>query len=295
VSSSSAILPHPAAHETAASRVLRVVGRALAWIAFGACYVFLYAPLVTIVAFSFNDSTSQSLPFTRFTTRWYTDMFDDSAIFHAVRTSLEVALGTVVLAAIAGTAFALIFDRVRTRTATVIQAALIIPFLLPGMVLGLSLAITFDAFGVSLGMPAVMVGHATFVTPVVMLIVLSRLRRIDPTYLQASMDLGAGRIRTFWHITLPQIRTALLVACLLGFTLSFDEIIVTFFLAGPSPTLPVFVWNQIRFGFTPEINAIFSCIGVASFVIVVVATQILRRDLRRSATGPEAPPLLPTV
>jgi ABC-type spermidine/putrescine transport system permease subunit II len=295
VSSSSAILPHPAARESAASRVLSVVGRALAWIAFGACYVFLYAPLVTIVAFSFNDSTSQSLPFTRFTTRWYTDLFDDSAIFHALRTSLEVALGTVVLAAIAGTAFALIFDRVRTRTATVIQAALIIPFLLPGMVLGLSLAITFDAFGVSLGMPAVMVGHATFVTPVVMLIVLSRLRRIDPTYRQASMDLGAGRIRTFWHITLPQIRTALLVACLLGFTLSFDEIIVTFFLAGPSPTLPVFVWNQIRFGFTPEINAIFSCIGVASFVIVVVATQILRRDLRRSATGPDTPPLLPTV
>jgi ABC-type spermidine/putrescine transport system permease subunit II len=163
------------------------------------------------------------------------------------------------------------------------------------MVLGLSLAITFDAFGVSLGMPAVMVGHATFVTPVVMLIVLSRLRRIDPTYRQASMDLGAGRIRTFWHITLPQIRTALVVACLLGFTLSFDEIIVTFFLAGPSPTLPVFVWNQIRFGFTPEINAIFSCIGVASFVIVVVATQILRRDLRRSTTGPDVPPLLPTV
>jgi ABC-type spermidine/putrescine transport system permease subunit II len=295
VSSSSAILPHPAARESAASRVLSIVGRALAWIAFGACYVFLYAPLVTIVAFSFNDSTSQSLPFTRFTTRWYTDLFDDSAIFHALRTSLEVALGTVVLAAIAGTAFALIFDRVRTRTATVIQAALIIPFLLPGMVLGLSLAITFDAFGVSLGMPAVMVGHATFVTPVVMLIVLSRLRRIDPTYRQASMDLGAGRIRTFWHITLPQIRTALVVACLLGFTLSFDEIIVTFFLAGPSPTLPVFVWNQIRFGFTPEINAIFSCIGVASFVIVVVATQILRRDLRRSTTGPDVPPLLPTV
>jgi ABC-type spermidine/putrescine transport system permease subunit II len=174
------------------------------------------------------------------------------------------------------------------------QGAVTIPFLLPGMVLGLSMAITFNAIGKSLGMLTVMLGHASFVTPVVMLIVLTRLRRIDPSYLQASMDLGAGRVRTFWHIVMPQIRTALLVACLLGFTLSFDEIIVTFFLAGPSPTLPVYVWNHIRFGFTPEINAIFSAIGVVSFVIVVVSTQILRRDLRRVAPGADAP-LLPTA
>jgi ABC-type spermidine/putrescine transport system permease subunit II len=294
VSSSSAVLQHPAAHQPALTRALRIAGRALAWTGFAACYVFLYAPLVTIVVFSFNDSTSQSLPFTNFTTRWYSRLLDDSAIFHALRISLEVALGTVALAAVVGTAFALIFDRMPSRTATAIQGALTIPFLLPGMVLGLSLAITFNALGISLGLLSVMVGHASFVTPVVMLIVLTRLRRIDPSYVQASMDLGAGRLRTFWHVVLPQIRTALLVSCLLGFTLSFDEIIVTFFLAGPSPTLPVFVWNQLRFGFTPEINAIFSCIGVASFVIVVVSTQILRRDLRRAAPGADAP-LLPTA
>lgn len=266
----------------------------LAWFAFGACYVFLYAPLATIMVFSFNDSTSQSLPFTRFTTRWYSALLDDDAIFHALRISLEVALGSVAIAAVVGTSFALIFNHARSRTATALQGALTIPFLLPGMVLGLSLAITFNAIGVSLGLLTVMVGHASFVTPVVMLIVLTRLRRIDPSYLQASMDLGAGRLRTFWHVVVPQIRTALLVACLLGFTLSFDEIIVTFFLAGPSPTLPVYVWNHIRFGFTPEINAIFSCIGVASFVIVVISTQILRRDLRRAAPDAKAP-LLPTV
>jgi ABC-type spermidine/putrescine transport system permease subunit II len=294
VSSSSVILQHPAAHEPALTRLLRITGRTLAWIGFVACYVFLYAPLVTIVVFSFNDSTSQSLPFTEFTTRWYSKLLDDDAIFHALRISLEVALGTVAIAAVVGTSFALIFYRSPSRAATAILGALTIPFLLPGMVLGLSLAITFNALGISLGLLAVMVGHSSFVTPVVMLIVLTRLRRIDPSYVQASMDLGAGRLRTFWHVVLPQIRTALLVACLLGFTLSFDEIIVTFFLAGPSPTLPVFVWNQLRFGFTPEINAIFSCIGVASFVIVVVSTQILRRDLRRAAPGTEAP-LVPTV
>jgi ABC-type spermidine/putrescine transport system permease subunit II len=294
VSSSSSALQHPAAVEHAGARALRLAGNALAWFAFGACYVFLYAPLATIMVFSFNDSTSQSLPFTRFTTRWYSALLDDDAIFHALRISLEVALGSVAIAAVVGTAFALIFNQARSRTTTAIQGALTIPFLLPGMVLGLSMAITFNALGVSLGLLTVMVGHASFVTPVVMLIVLTRLRRIDPSYLQASMDLGAGRFRTFWHVVVPQIRTALLVACLLGFTLSFDEIIVTFFLAGPSPTLPVYVWNHIRFGFTPEINAIFSCIGVASFVIVVVSTQILRRDFRRAAPTDKAP-LLPTT
>lgn len=294
MSSSSAILKHPAAHEPVIMRTLRIAGHALSWIGFAACYVFLYAPLVTIVVFSFNDSTSQSLPFTHVTTRWYSQLLNDSAIFQALRISLEVAAGTVAIAGIIGTAFALIFYRAPSRTATAIQGALTIPFLLPGMVLGLSLAITFNALGLSLGLLTVMVGHASFVTPVVTLIVLTRLRRIDPSYVQASMDLGAGRLRTFWHVVLPQIRTALLVACLLGFTLSFDEIIVTFFLVGPSPTLPVFVWNQLRFGFTPEINAIFSCIGVASFVIVVTSTQILRRDLRRAAPGAEAP-LLPTA
>jgi ABC-type spermidine/putrescine transport system permease subunit II len=280
--------------EPAGTRALRLAGGVLAWFAFGACYVFLYAPLATIMVFSFNDSTSQSLPFTSFTTRWYSALLDDDAIFHALRISLEVALGSVAIAAVVGTSFALIFNHAHSRTATALQGALTIPFLLPGMVLGLSLAITFNAIGVSLGLLTVMVGHASFVTPVVMLIVLTRLRRIDPSYLQASMDLGAGRLRTFWHVVVPQIRTALLVACLLGFTLSFDEIIVTFFLAGPSPTLPVYVWNHIRFGFTPEINAIFSCIGVASFVIVVISTQILRRDLRRAAPDAKAP-LLPSV
>jgi ABC-type spermidine/putrescine transport system permease subunit II len=294
VSSSSPALQHPAAIEHAGTRALKLIGNALAWVAFGACYVFLYAPLVTIMVFSFNDSTSQSLPFTRFTTRWYSALLHDDAIFQALRISLEVALGSVAIAAVVGTLFALIFNEVRTRTALVMQGAVTIPFLLPGMVLGLSMAITFNAIGKSLGMLTVMLGHASFVTPVVMLIVLTRLRRIDPSYLQASMDLGAGRVRTFWHIVMPQIRTALLVACLLGFTLSFDEIIVTFFLAGPSPTLPVYVWNHIRFGFTPEINAIFSAIGVVSFVIVVVSTQILRRDLRRVAPGADAP-LLPTA
>ena len=164
------------------------------------------------------------------------------------------------------------------------------------MVLGLSLLITFNAAGIAPGRLTIMVGHAAFVMPVVMLIVLARLRRVDPAYAHASMDCGANRLQTFWHVVLPQIRTALIVACLLGFTLSFDEVIVTFFLVGTVfRRSRLFVGNQIRFGFTPEINAIFSLIGVASFVIIVASTQILRRDLRRFDAWRPSPPLLPTM
>ena len=200
--------PGAGAVETTAA----AIGRVLAWVAFFAVYVFLYAPLVTIIAFSFNDSEAQSLPFAGFTTSWYGDLLDDEQIHEALRQSLIVAAGTVAIALVAGTAFAFIFDRVRSRTATVVQSALTLPFLLPGMVLGLSLAITFNAAGVAPGRLTIMVGHATFVMPVVMLIVLARLRRIDPSYAQASMDCGANRLRTFWHVTLPQLRTALIVA-----------------------------------------------------------------------------------
>jgi spermidine/putrescine transport system permease protein len=242
----------------------------------------LYAPLVMTTIFAFNDSTVQALPFHGFTTRWYGALFHDATIFDALKRSLFVAFTAVLLAAVVGTGFAFLFDRVRLRGAVLLQALIAIPALLPGMVLGLSLAIAFRFFGVQAGLTTVIIGHASFVTPVIMFVVLVRLKRLDPALEQASMDCGAGRIRTFLYVTLPQLRMALLGACLLGFTLSFDEIIVTFFLVGPSPTLPVYVWNQLRFGFTPEINAIFSLIGLFSFIVVIVATRLVSMDLGRS-------------
>ncbi|HYS70155.1 MAG TPA: ABC transporter permease subunit, partial [Gemmatimonadaceae bacterium] len=102
-----------------------------------------------------------------------------------------------------------------------------------------------------------------------------RLRTSDPSLEQASMDSGAGPLRTFWHVTLPGIRVPLIAACLLGFTLSMDEITVTFFLAGIQGTLPVYVWGLLRFGFTPEVNAAFTIIGGGSLLLIVIATALL--------------------
>ena len=123
----------------------------------------------------------------------------------------------------------------RIRAAALLQGLLSLPFLLPGVILGLSLAIVFRQIGFEFGVPAVIVGHATFITPIVVAVLLIRLRQMDPSLVHASMDLGASPLQTLVHIVLPQLRTALLGAALLGFTLSFDEVLVTFFLTGSEP------------------------------------------------------------
>ena len=266
--------------------LLNRLRRASAWTLFIIPYAFLYLPLITVAAFSFNDSKIPSLPYVGFTTHWYEALVYDEKIIAALIRSLTVAGGTVAIALFVGTAFALIFMHMRVRGSPILLGGLALPVALPGIVLGISLVITFSLIGIGPGVHRVIVGHLVFVMPVVMLIVLSRLRQLDPSYAQASMDLGANQIRTFIHVVLPMIRSALIGAGLLGFTLSFDEIIVTFFLSGVQPTLPVHVWNQLRFGFTPSINAIFTCIGVFSLLLVLLATRILRSNIITRSRAP---------
>ncbi len=260
-----------------ATRPRRTVGSVAAGTLFGLPYLFLYAPLLAIALFSFNDSTVQAFPIQGLTTRWYEALAQDQAIIDALQRSLLVSFGAVAIAAVVGTAFAFVFTANPSRLSRLMQTSMAIPVLLPGVVLGLSMAITFRAAGMSPGLLNVLIGHASFVTPVVMIVVYSRLKQLDPSFAHASMDLGANRLKTFWHVVLPLLRTALIGGCLLGFTLSFDEIIVTFFLTGNEPTLPVYVWNQLRFGFTPSVNAIFTCIALVSLVVIVTATRVMRR------------------
>ncbi len=128
---------------------------------------------------------------------------------------------------------------------------------------------------VPVGLPRIVFGHSSFVMPVVMMIVLARLRKLDPSLLEAAMDCGANRLRAFIHVLLPLIRGSIIGGALLGFTLSVDEVVVTLFLTGVEPTLPVWVWNQMRFGFTPVVNAIFTCIGVVTLIIVIFAQRLV--------------------
>jgi ABC-type spermidine/putrescine transport system permease subunit II len=253
----------------------------LGWIGLGLLYLVLYAPLVTIALFSVNDSTVQSLPWAGFTTDWYRAIPDDEPLLDSLRYSLSVSLAAVALSAVVGTIFSLLLHHASTRAARLLELLIAVPVVVPGMVLGLSLAMTFRELGLRPGWVTVVVGHASFLVPIVTFLVLTRLRRLDPTLAQASSDLGADRWRTFLHVTFPQIRSAVLAACLLSLTLSFDDVIVTFFLVGNRPTLPVFIWSQTRFGFTPQINAIVTVIGFVSVVVIIAATGLISGDRGR--------------
>ena len=240
-------------------------------------FLFLYAPLAIIAVFSFNDSQIQTLPLQGFTLRWYAELIGDVNLVNALQRTLIVAFTTVGLAIVVGIAFAVVFAYMRVFGGVVVQTALAIPVAIPGIVLGISIVIAAQLIGLRPGVGRVIMGHAVFVMPVVMLIVLNRLRRLDPSYVQASFDLGANAAQTFIHVLFPMIRSAVVGGALLGFTLSVDEVIVTLFLSGIEPTLPVHIWNQMRFGFTPSVNAIFTLIGAASVAIILLGMWILER------------------
>ena len=286
--SSAPVAVHPAAErETPWTLARTIAGRIGTTVFIGLLYLFLYAPLFVIALFSFNDSDSQTLPFSGFTTRWYDGMAQNDALKDAAYYSFKVTLLAVAIGVVFGTAFALLVHRVLgPRTKGIVQGLLAVPIVLPGVVLGISLLVVFRSIELKPGFLAIVIGHATFVTPIIMFVILTRLRTMDPTLEHASMDLGAGRIKTFINVTLPQLRVALLAAALLGFTISFDEIIVTFFLAGVDITLPVYVWNQLRFGFTPEINAIFTLIGAVSIILIIAGTALLTGTLRGRPDSP---------
>ncbi len=262
------------APKSASERLRRIAVFAL----FCLPYLFLYAPLVIIAIFSFNDSTVQIFPLTGFTFQWYREVVDNAALLAALNRSLYVGLLVLLISIVAGTGFAILLIYGRVVGSRIAEQLLTLPVAIPGVVLGITLVLTFQLLSLPTGIPRIVLGHCTFVMPVIMLTVLSRLRRLDPALVEASSDLGARYSSTVWNVILPLVRGSVIGGALLGFTLSVDEVVVSLFLTGTQPTLPVWVWNQMRFGFTPSVNAIFVCIGVFSIVLTVAARRFLQPE-----------------
>ncbi len=257
----------------------RIVAMAFA----GLVYVFLYAPIVVMGVFSFNEGAVQSLPLKGFSTKWYDRLANDSAMIDALLYSAKVSGIAVFVSMVAGTGFALLFTRVRMRGLRVVQGLIALPFVMPGMVLGISLLLALRQVGIQPGLLAIVIAHVTFITPIIMFVVAQRLQALDPSLEQASMDLGAGPLRTFVHVIFPSIRTSLIAGAVLGFTVSFDEVIVTFFVSGNEQTLPVHIWTLLRQGFSPVVNAILTILAVCSVALVTLATVAIARSRREGA------------
>jgi len=241
-------------------------------------YAFLYAPLILIALFSFNTATVQVLPLEGLTLHWYQEVLNNAALLAALNRSLLVGLCVLAISVIAGTGFAILFAYGKVAGAKWLESLLTLPVAIPGVVLGITLVLVFQLLSVPVGIWRLVLGHSTFVMPVVMMTVLARLRRLDPALVEASSDLGARYGSTLWNVILPLARSSIIGGALLGFTLSVDEVVVSQFLTGTQPTLPVWVWNQMRFGFTPSVNAIFVCIGLLSIVLTLIARQFLETN-----------------
>ena len=253
------------------------LGARLAWGAgIGAILFFLYAPIAVLVLFSFNSGRLLSWPMQGLTLDWYRRLAANEQLIEAAWNSLYVASCSTALTLVIGVPAALALDRLSFPGKGVFRKLVLLPIALPGIITGISMLTLFRLMGVNLSLTTVIIGHATALLAVVVTQVYARLQRLPRSYEEASADLGASGLQTFFLVTLPNIRSAVIGAGLLSFTLSFDEIPVTFFLTGRDNTLPMYIWSTMRRGLTPEINAVGALIVLASAVLVVLSVLLLR-------------------
>lgn len=197
-------------------------------------------------------------------------LMTDDALWASVWNSVLVAAAAVTISIIIGLPAALTLDRVYFPGKSLFRRLVLLPLILPGIITGLSLLILFVGLHVKLSLVTIAIGHGTALISVAATEILAGLQKMDRTQEEASLDLGASQWRTFWRITLPNVRLSVVAAVLLIFTLSMDEIAVSFFLIGRENTLPLEIWSRLRRGITPEINAVSTIIFFFSLVTIVI-------------------------
>jgi spermidine/putrescine transport system permease protein len=241
----------------------------------GLVLLFLYLPVVVLVVFSFNDNPVTTLPLRGFTLGWYERLFANREMLAAIGNSLYVASFATLLTLLIGVPAAFALDRAQFPGKAVFRRIVVLPLTLPGIITGIAMLNLFRMLGFNLSLTTVILGHGTALIAIVLTQVYARLQRFNRRLEEASNDLGARPWQTFLFVTLPNIRSALIGSALLAFTLSFDEIPVTFFLTGRDNTLPMYIYSTLRRGITPEINAIGTIIVVVSLGLILLSIYML--------------------
>lgn len=253
------------------------IGRGLLTAYAMSVYAFLYLPLLVLIVFSFNVSRL-NITWQGFTLDWYGRLFHNEQILTALGNSLVVAVVATPVATLLGTSAAFAVQRLRFSGRRLLEGGLYVPIVLPEIIMGIALLGLFGTLGLRLGIGTVILAHVTFATPFVFVVVRARLHDLSPALERAAMDLGADEWLTFWWVTLPLISPGIMAGALLAFTLSLDDMIITFFTTGPgATTLPLQIYSMVRFGVTPEINAL-STILLVGTVALILAAERLRRS-----------------
>lgn len=250
------------------------------WLLYAAAilvFAFIYLPLLVVVIYSFNPDSVNSFPMRGFSLRWYRVMVENASLMKALRVSVGIALGGTVVGVLLGVPGALALARHDFPGKKALERVVLLPLTLPGIVTGVAMLSVFPLIGVPISLGAVLIGHGTFLIAITLTQVYARLKRLDPSLEEASADLGATRLTTFFRVILPSIRTAMVGSALLSFTLSLDEIPVTFFLIAGDNTLPIEIWTMMRRGISPEVNAISTLIIVVSIGLILLSSTLGER------------------
>lgn len=254
--------------------------RMISFLYMASIYSFLYLPILILILFSFNQSKINAV-WTSFTLEWYGKLLQKGDIWEAAKNSLIVASLSTIISTMVGMLAAVAMYRFRIRVKLVLDSLVYLPIVIPEIVMGISLLAFFSLIKIPLGLMTLVAAHATFSIPFVIVVIRARLHGFDRSLEEAALDLGASEWQTFLKIILPNMMPGVLASALLSFTLSIDDVIISFFVAGPgSTTLPLRIFSMVKFGVSPEINALSTVMLIMTLTIVVVAERIRFRKYK---------------
>ncbi len=239
-------------------------------------FVFLYAPIIVLIVFSFNDSTTMSRSvWSGFSMKWYSKLFQDGMILNALRNTLIIALVAAIVSTLLGTAAAIGINGMNKWMKRVVMNVTNLPMVNPEIVTGVSLMLlfVFAARGMgnqSLGMLSLILAHVTFCLPYVILSVLPKLRQMDSHLYEAAQDLGCNPIRAFYKVVLPEIMPGIVTGMIMAFTLSIDDFVISYFTSGTTQTLPIYIYSMTRKRISPEINALSTLLFGTIIVLLLI-------------------------
>jgi spermidine/putrescine transport system permease protein len=247
------------------------------WLASLFGYAFLYAPLVIVVAYSFNDSRLNA-EWVGFTFDWYQKLFHNEKMLTAARNSLVIGLTSSVVSTVFGTMAGFAMYRYRIR---LLPFLILAPIAIPEILMGVSLLIFFVMLNITLGMGSIILSHIAFCIGFVAIVVRSRLAGMDESLIEAARDLGATPWLAFRLVTLPLIMPGVVAGALMAFTLSIDDFVITFFTAGVgSSTLPLQIYTMVKIAVTPEVNAVSTLLMLLTLALILIASKLSPGALR---------------
>lgn len=251
----------------------------------GLVLLLTYLPLLLVMLYSFNAGRLSSV-WEGFSLSWYRELFRDRSIFEALRNSVVLALASSLAAAVIGTLGAVGMARTRYRTNGIIEYLSTLPIMIPEIILGMVFLAFFSLIGLPFGMTSLIIGHTIFCIPYVFTMVKARLAGMDPSYVEAAKDLGAGELRAFWDITFPLLRPAIVSGMLISFAMSMDDVIISMFLTDVNVnTLPIKIYTQLKTGVTPKTNALCALMFAFTLVLGLLSLWISQNGKAAIAAG----------